>query len=46
MTDEEIRREFLLRTYSNTYSEDERKVLELNKRNLKKFYEVDEIIIK
>lgn len=46
MTDEEIRREFLLRTYSNTHSEDGRKVLELNKRNLKKFYKVDEIIIK
>lgn len=46
MTDEEIRKEFLLRTYSNTHSEDGRKVLELNKTNLKKFFDIDEIIIK
>lgn len=46
MTDEKIRREFLLITYSNIYSEDGRKVLELNERNLKKFFNVNEIIIK
>lgn len=46
MTDEEIKKEFLLKTYSNIHYEEGKRVLELNKQSLKKFFNANEIIIK